>query len=511
MEAGAPTAPPPPEPEPTEAPADGGPARNTLFSFLTQISTAAFTAALTLYLVRALGPREFGVFSLAVSVGALLYLPSDFGIAASASRFIAERRGDDSAIAALLSDALRLKLVISCALSALLIALAGPVADAYGVHSLAWPVRWIAIAVLGQSLVAFYRYAYLAMHEGALGFRIVFGESAVETGASVAFVIAAGGAAAAGAGRATGYAAGSLIALALTLRRFGRTSVLGGHGIASARRKLARYAAALFVIDAAYSASIAISPLLIGAFLGPTAVGLYQAPVRLIVLLQYPGISVGTGIAPSMARGEGREPNVRVFSSALRYLIVFQAVLIAPILVWAGPLVDLVLGHKYGPSAKLLRELLPYIYLSGLNALVVLAVNFLGVARWRVPIAVADLVVNAALTAALLPAIGLNGAAWASDVVPLFYVPAHIWIIRRLIDLPIRPFLVAGARGLLAAGAMALVLLAFGTAHLTPLEWIGGGVLGLAAFVATLVVTREVTVAELRKLPGALAGLRRPR
>ena len=189
----------------------------------------------------------------------------------------------------------------------------------------------------------------------------------------------------------------------------------------------------------------------------------------------------------------------------------FQAVLVAPILVWGGPIVDLVLGHKYGRSATLLKELTPYVYLSGLNALVVLAVNFMGVARRRVPIAVADLVVSAGLTAALLPAIGLSGAAWASDVVPLFYVPAHIWIIRRLIDLPLRPFFVSGARGLLAAGAMALVLLAFGTSHLTPLEWVGGGVLGLAAFVATLVVTREVSLSDLRQLPRTLAGLRRSR
>ncbi|MEA2309005.1 MAG: hypothetical protein QOI65_1291, partial [Thermoleophilaceae bacterium] len=55
-----------------------GAARNTLFAFLTQMTTAAFTGALTLYLVRALGPREFGLLSVAISVGALLFLPSDF-------------------------------------------------------------------------------------------------------------------------------------------------------------------------------------------------------------------------------------------------------------------------------------------------------------------------------------------------------------------------------------------------------------------------------------------------
>ncbi|MEA2368574.1 MAG: hypothetical protein QOH38_1292, partial [Thermoleophilaceae bacterium] len=34
-----------------EAPREAGAARNTFFAFLTQMSTAAFTAALTLYLV----------------------------------------------------------------------------------------------------------------------------------------------------------------------------------------------------------------------------------------------------------------------------------------------------------------------------------------------------------------------------------------------------------------------------------------------------------------------------
>ena len=56
-----------------------------------------------------------------------------------------------------------------------------------------------------------------------------------------------------------------------------------------------------------------------------------------------------------------------------------------------------------------------------------------------------------------------------------------------------------------------LVLFAFGTDHLTPLEWVGGAVFGIAAFLGTLILTREVTVADLRRLPGAVAGLRRAR
>jgi O-antigen/teichoic acid export membrane protein len=167
----------------------GGAARNTLLAFLTQMATAAFTAVLTVYLVRALGPAEFGLFSLAVSVGALLLLPSDFGISGSTARFIAERFGDWPRVAALLADALRLKLLVSAVVSLALLAAAGPVAGAYGEPALAWPVRWMAIAILFQSLVAFYRYAFLAMRDAEVGFRIVVGEAAVETGASILLVV----------------------------------------------------------------------------------------------------------------------------------------------------------------------------------------------------------------------------------------------------------------------------------------------------------------------------------
>jgi O-antigen/teichoic acid export membrane protein len=479
-----------------------GAARNTFFAFLTQMSTAAFTAALTLYLVRALGPREFGILSLAISVGALVYLPSDFGISASAARFIAERRDDPRAVAALMSDAVRLKLMISGALSAVLIATAGLIADAYGHPELTWPIRWVAVAVLGQSVVAFYRYAYIAQRDVSRAFRIVFSESAVEATASILLVIAIGGASSAAAGRAIGYAAGIGAAVLVTLRTLGTRAFRRAHGVGETRRRLARYAGALFVIDAAFTAAVQSSPLLIGAFLNPTSVGVFQAPARLIVFLQYVGQSVANGVAPGLARREGHEPEARTFAAALRYLLVYQAVLVAPVVVWAEPITDLVLGDGYERSADVLRALAPYIYFSGLAALAATGVNYLGEARRRVPLALLDLTIGVGLTAVLLPTMGLLGAAYASDVSSLFYVPLHIWIARRFIELPLKPLFLAMLRGLLAAAAMAGVLFAFGTDDLSVLDWVGGAVLGLAAFLAVLFATRELR-------PGDLAALRR--
>jgi O-antigen/teichoic acid export membrane protein len=489
-----------------DRPQASGAGRNTLFALLTQLVTGVFTAALTIYLVRALGPREFGVLSLAIGVGTLLLLPSDFGISGSASRFIAERFPDRSAIGGLFSDALRLKLVIGGLVSGALLALAGPIASAYDEPSLAWPIRWMAIAVLGQSFLGFFRYAFVSMRDAAYGLRVVAGESAIEAAATVGLVILSGGAAAAAAGRAVGYVAGAILALALALRRLGPVILRRSRRLSDARRAIGRYAGALFTIDLAFSGSVQMAPLMIGGFLGPREVGLFTAPSRLLILLQYPGMALANGVSPRMARGESHEPEVALFTAAFRYLIVLQALLIVPIVVWADPIVDLVLGPEFEESAELLRQLTPYIFASGLAAILATTLTYLGEARRRLPVAIGDLVLTAGLTALGLATIGLSGAAYAADVVSILYVAIHVWIIRKLVDLPLGPLFLAGLRGLLAAAAACGVLALFGTENLAVWEWVAGGAGALAAFAAVIVATGEVSVPELR---GLLARVRR--
>jgi O-antigen/teichoic acid export membrane protein len=267
-----------------------------------------------------------------------------------------------------------------------------------------------------------------------------------------------------------------------------------------------RYAGALLIIDAAFALSSQLAPLMIGGFLGVAAVGIYQAPARLIVFLQYPGLAVANSVAPGLARGENHEPDVRTFSASLRYLIVFQGLLLAPVIVWARPIVDLLLGPGYGESAQVLRALAPYIFFAGLAPLVSLGVNFLGEARLRVPVSLIDVGLDIGLTAALLPTIGIVGAAIASDVTAFLYVPLHLWICRRMIDLPIRPLVVSLARTLAAAAVMAAVLFAFGTDHLSVIEWIAGGACGLAAFAAVIFATGELRPGEVRELARRIRG-----
>src|SRR3954453_14689150 len=84
--------------------------RNAVLSLTNRLTSSAFTAVLTLYLVRALGPDGYGTFALAVSVGTLAALLADFGVSTSASRFVAEHTGNADRQFAVIAHALRIKL-----------------------------------------------------------------------------------------------------------------------------------------------------------------------------------------------------------------------------------------------------------------------------------------------------------------------------------------------------------------------------------------------------------------
>ncbi len=485
-------------------------ARNTALAFAVQVATASFTAGLTLFLVRALSPDRYGLFALALSVGGLLLIPSDFGISQSAARFIAERRGGRAEVAGILADALKLKLLASGITCAALFAVAGPIAEVYGKPGLAWPVRAVAVAVFAQSLVLLFGAAFVAQAHVAANLRLVVSESAVEFGASMALVLLGAGATGAAFGRAAGYGFGALLGLWMAVRRVG-PSIVSRRGFDRRRaRRIGTYAGALAIVDGAFTLFAQMDVLLVGAFLSSVSVGLFTAPARLVALLQYPGLAVANGVAPRLTRGEGQEPNVGAFVVALRYLIVVQAAFLPFVVVWAGPLVHLLLGSDYAGSANVLRTLAPYVFLTGVAPLLSLAVNYLGDARRRVPIAIATVVLSLVLDLILIPRYGIVGAAVGADFGFLLYTPAHLWICRSLIGLPLRPVLLTLVRSLAAAAAASGLLLAVGTRDLSAAQWALGAVGALLAYAALLVASAELTTDDLRA-GAALARRLRPR
>jgi O-antigen/teichoic acid export membrane protein len=485
-------------------------ASNALWAFTAQLITSAATAALTLYLVRALEPEGFGVLALSIGIGTLMLMPGDFGLSSSAARFIAEHRGDWPVIASLLRDAMRVKLIVTATLSIGLFALAGVVADIANTPALTWPLRGVAVAEFFQSFYMLFTGTFIALRRVSVNVRLVSTESLVEAGAASGLVLLGAGAAGAAFGRALGYGAAAVFGYVL-VRRLVIARADHVEPFPGGARRILRYGSALLVIDSAWALLTPIGTLITGAFLGPAAVGFFSAPARLITFLHYPGYSVASGVAPRLARGPAGEPDTGALVAGLRWILLFQTVLVAPTIVWARPIADIVLGPGYGESAHVLALLAPYTFLSGFAPLVSLSVNYLGEARRRVPIAIATVILSAALYVTLVPAFELTGAALATDLAYAFYVAAHFWLCRRLVGLPLRPVAVDLGRCLVAATAMAGVMALFGTHSLSAAQIVVGGTAGILAYVIVLLLTRAVTVAELRVARAAVASKLRRR
>jgi O-antigen/teichoic acid export membrane protein len=463
--------------------------RGAWLAFAAKLVGGVFTAALTIFLARRLGAGEYGLLALALSIVALVELPSGFGVAVALPRFIAEHREQPERLRELTADAIRLETAGSLLFAGALAALAHPIADAYGTPALAGPLLWLALALVGQNFLALFTGVFAAMHHQSLVLASNAVESAGELMSSVTLVLLAGGVAAAAAGRAAGYTIGAACALVLASRLLGRGILPSlGTGTFGHARRIAAYAGTLWLIDAAYTAFLQIDALLIAAYSSTASVAFFSAPMRLTGVLQYPGYAIASAVAPRLA---GASPETGAFGRSVRLVSALMVPAAVLTTVWATPIVHLALGGGYGKAAHVLRALGPYVLLCGAGALVSLSLNYLGHARARLPIALATLAVNVLLDALLIPAIGVVGAAIGTDVAFAIYVLAQLGLCLRIIESKKREQLLTLVRCLIAAAPMAAVLFAFGTGRLGVATMLLGTVASGAAYLATLLLIGE--------------------
>jgi O-antigen/teichoic acid export membrane protein len=486
---------------------DPGAVRNTLLQLASQITSTIFSAGLVLFLVRELGASRYGIFALALSIGGLALFPAGFGLPMSVGRFMADHRGDLRQVRAILRLGMRLQVPAALVVTALLFVLAHPIARAYGYPDLVWPLRWSAVSVFGQAMYAFLSSVVTSIRRVSVGLWMSIIESATECVAIVALVLAGAGAAGAVLGAAIGYLVAAGAGILLTVRLVGGMLNEGVTRQVGART-LAGYAGAMLVVDVTWTAIAQIDLLLIGALLTSRAVGRFGAVLQILTVLGYLGTAVSSGVAPRISSSDGT-PDARTFNLALRYLAIVQGVVIGPMVVWAGPITRLLLGPGYGGSAPIVRVLAVFCFVAAPASLISVTVTYLGEARRRVVVMLVTLGLGLVSTYVLLRTVGLIGAAIGDDLIEVIYVAGHVWICGRLIKLDGRGLTLTVMRTLLAAAAMSLVLWAIGMGHLSVLQWIAGAIASPAAFASVLILTRELTVAELRELGARLwAGVR---
>ena len=468
-------------------------------SRLLQLTSASLTAFLTIFLVRQLGPMDYGLFALAIAIGAIVFVLSDAGT--STARFVA-RGGPDSEQRGLMVGAVRIRVVLTGLMCALLVALASVIAGAYGQEGLVWPIRAVAVATFAETAYLTALGIYAAVGRTIVAVRLETAERLVEVSASVALVLAGAEASGAAFGRAIGYGLGAVIAASIVLgaaRSGGLTFRPGPRSMPIA--DVRGHVASVFAADRSPALTRSASVLLLGAYAGPFASGIFMAPAALASGAHYVGCLTAKHVRPRLGNGVPQP-----LDGPLRAFIVFQCVFLAPTVVWARPITSLLFGSSYSQSAEVLRALAPFVFFAGLAPLVARAVDDGGEVSRRVSISVGTLAFAVAAGFILIPRRGVVGGAIATDIAIGFYTLAHIWVCRRRFNLRIGTLVWALASALTAAVAMGIVLKSVGTKDLTLTDWIKGCSGGLAAYVAMLIFTREITTAQIARATSVITG-----
>jgi O-antigen/teichoic acid export membrane protein len=479
--------------------------RGATFALLAQLVGGVLTAILTIFLGRDLSAGQLGAFTFGLSVITLATLFADLGISSSTARFLAERRDQPGAAAAVFRTAVRLKLFTGIPVTVILLILAGPICAAFGIADAVWVMRGCAIAMLTQTLFDLYLSTFVALGKIRYNLILTTIESVAEVGATVSLVLLGAAATGAAFGRAIGFAVGLMAGLAVFRRTLGRLSARHRADDLSlvSPRQIVGYAGPLVLVDAAFRVFTSIDVLLIAALVGGGApVAAFALPVRLTIFLEYPGAAVSSAVAPRMTRRANRE-DLTLLAQSMRYLVIVQMLITVPLLIWPEAIIYLLFGSKYPEASAVLRGLAPYVFLSGIAQLTTVSVNFLGEAWRRVPLAVIMLTVNVIIDVLLLPRIGILAGAIGTSAAYAIWVPAHVWILRRRGTLRVGPLLVTTARSCLAGGAMVGALALLGTGRVPLLVMLLGGLVGPLVYIAVLFVFRELgrgDIAVLRRL-----------
>jgi O-antigen/teichoic acid export membrane protein len=207
---------------------------------------------------------------------------------------------------------------------------------------------------------------------------------------------------------------------ALVVRREGLPLRLRGSG--RERRHVAAIvptAGWLFVIELSNLTMYASGRIVLGAYKTPTAVGLYEGPVRAHNLLYALGGALAVPTVPTASRYVATGDDRRLRELAVRgsrYTLALFVPLCVTLMTLAEPILEVWLGQRYSGGATALTILVAYWMLYG--ALLVTPGFLAGAGRAReaARLMVVLAVCNLALALLLTPGLGVEGPALATTI-----------------------------------------------------------------------------------------------
>lgn len=225
-------------------------------------------------------------------------------------------------------------------------------------------------------------------------------------------------------------------------------------------------------------------------------VGLYAAPVRIVEVLNLLPILLMTSVYPLFSR-YAAEPLMldRLFRASLRVLVVVVIPVVALEIAFAAPIIRLLLGEAYAPSA----EVLPWLALAeiGIYADIVIGARLVATRHERrnLQLVLFAMLTNLGVNLWLIPLLGARGAAVAT------LAAFSVRVLAGVLFSDTRALTVLAVRSLLPAAIAGLVC--FGPAILLGDLRLAAFTFGVVAYPVALYVLGAVRPAEVTRLIAA--------
>lgn len=460
--------------------------RNVAFRSVAELGAKLSSVALFTVMGRTVGDEGVGLYSFALSMGALASTLADFGQDKVLTREVARY---PDAVSRYYANTMALRLVVGLPLLAVAVLLVP--AFGYG-RDAQLALLFVGGAVLVDLLTATTLAVFQAFERVALLSGVLLAERWVLAVGGIAALLAGASVVAVGAV----FLAGAVGALALASVLLRRATPVRWELDPRSWWPLMRAAAPLGVAGLFGTVLFRVDTAMLAAFTAADVVGNYGAAYRLFETTLFVSWSVNTAFFPvfsRLARGDRAEA-ARTFEQAVKVAVLAVLPVATGFAVLAGPVVRVVFGADFEAAPDALLLLAPAVacypvsYLGGY-----LAVSH---DRERTLTALYGAVAagNIALNLVLIPAYSLRGAAVSTSVSEAVALVGVLAIVRRAVG-SLDWGRVAGSAALGAAVAAATMAV---LRHVPALAVVGGAVAYLA-----VVVTRE-----RRRHPADLAAFR---
>ncbi|AFZ71740.1 flippase [Natronobacterium gregoryi] len=478
----------------------------------TLVSRAVYmlsSALLMIVLARVLNPDGYGALYWAIGILMVVQLFADLGLGKSTARYISEySERDEGQLPHLLRSAIVYKLVVLTVVAYALLLFHERIAVALGdpdaAPFLAAGVLFIvANSFSGFSMMAFQgfnRLGYSAAVQAVSGAtRLVF---------ALGFVGLGFGALGALFGYIVGYAIAGAFGLVLLYYKCYCTYDPADAYEDGLSRRLVEYSIPLTATRSANVIDKRLDVVLVGFFLTPAAVGFYQLGKQITDFLLAPAESLGFTISPNFGeqKASGRlEQARRLYEKSLTHtMLVYIPAAVGLVLV-ADPFVTMVFPQYQG-AIPVLQVLAGFVVLQAVTNLTSDSLDYLGRARHRAIAKGVTSVANFGLNLALIPTIGIVGAAIATVATHTVYVAVNLYILHRELSLRVGRL----ARSIGTVCGISLVM-AVAVSLVTPLVsslvmLFGAIVLGTVIWAGLAIASGLLDLREVRSVLGSAGG-----